>query len=101
MKEINYLVLSITFPYQERLDDEFDNAVQEKVSDLYLGFEYLGSETDGKEKTSQYSMKIWEIDSSLVDDIMYEISLKPMFSHTNVEWSIMDEGTAVQEGYSF
>lgn len=101
MKEINYLVLSITFPYKERLDDEFDEMVQNRLSDLYVGFEYLGSETDGKEKTSQYAIKIWEIDSSIIDDIIYELSLKPIFAHTDIEWSIIDEDTAQQEGYSF
>jgi hypothetical protein len=101
MNTLNYLIFSITFPYGEQIDDVLDEMIQERLENVYLGFEYFGSKTDRENKTSQYSMKFKETDSYIVDDVMYELSNNPLFTHTEIEWAIMDEDTAEQEGYSF
>lgn len=101
MVNLNYLVFSITFPYKEQIDDVLDEMIQERLENIYLGFEYIGSKINSQYKTSQYSIKIRENDSYIVDDALYELSNNPLFTHTDIEWSIMDEETAEQEGYSF
>lgn len=103
METLAYFVISITFPYGEQMDDELDEILQDRLSHLYLGFEYFGSETNlsVSEKTSQYSMKAKEINSHMIDDVIYEVSNSPMFAGCEIDWSVMTEEEAEQEGYSF
>jgi hypothetical protein len=101
MNTLNYLIFSISFPCTENVDDVLDEMIQERLEYIYLGFEFISSQTINKEKTSKYSIKFKESDAYVIDDIMYELSISPLFIHTTIEWTIMDEETADQEGFSF
>jgi len=99
MKSINYLILSLTFDYGTMIDDEVDEMLQQRLDNVYLGFEYLGSQTDGYEKTSQYSMMVYEEDMDEVNKVLWEA--EDRFDDCQFEWTFIDEETAEEEGYSF
>jgi len=98
MKEINYLILSLTFKYGTELDDEVDALLYQRLNDVYLRFEWFGSETDGEEKTSSYVMKIYEEDVDEVNSVLLEA--EDRFEDCYFEWSFIEEETAEEEGYS-
>lgn len=103
METLTYFIISITFPYGEQMDDKLDEILQDRLSHLYLGFEYFGSNicVSTNEKNSQYSMKAKEINSHMIDDVIYEVSNLPIFAGCEIDWSVMNEDEAEQEKYSF
>jgi hypothetical protein len=102
-KKIKYAIISISFPYDTRIDDILDEMIQKELNQIYIGFEYINSENDGFLKESHYVMKYYDVDEDYIQEMLLEsvLSAEADYNGVRTNFTLISEKIAKKEGIAF